>query len=295
MKTLITKIANNQITLSDALLQSKIIAHKINNTIFKEWLKKETEGYNPNDNMLPPYRKIANRMELSLDLGGKKQPIPFNLSPEFEDSVNFHQIIESISIVEEEVKKGSGKSGKIVYSIEMVHNVFNSLPKETQARINFYQMRGAILKLEREINILSYKNVIDQTKNKLLDILLELDREFPNIKNEYTMNKENNDKTNNIITNYIYGNNAPINLSTGDNSNQTIVVNENIDYSKIKNLGVDENDIDELKKIISETKNDKSLLSKRVMVWLSSVTSSLSARALYDSIPKLSEYLSSIF
>lgn len=292
MKTLITKIANNQITLSDALLQSKIIAHKINNTIFKEWLKKETEGYNRNDDMLPSYRKIANRMELSLELGGEKQPIPFNLSPEFEDSVNFHQIIESISIVEEEVKKGSGK---IVYSIEMVHHVFNSLPKETQARINLYQMTGATLKLEREINILSYKNVIDQTKNKLLDILLELDREFPNIKNEYTMNKENNDKTNNIITNYIYGNNAPINLSTGDNSNQTIVVNENIDYSKIKNLGVDENYIDELKKIISETKNDKSSLSKRVMGWLSSVTSSLSARALYDNIPKLLEYLSSIF
>lgn len=292
MKTLITKIANNQITLSDALLQSKIIAHKINNTIFKEWLKKETEGYNPNDDMLPSYRKIANRMELSLELGGEKQPIPFNLSPEFEDSVNFHQIIESISIVEEEVKKGSGK---IVYSIEMVHHVFNSLPKETQARINLYQMRGAILKLEREINILSYKNVIDQTKNKLLDILLELDREFPNIKNEYTMNKENNDKTNNIIINNVYGNNAPINLSTGDNSNQTIVVNENIDYSKIKNLGVDENDIDELKKIISETKNDKSSLFKRVMGWLSSVTSSLSARALYDNIPKLLEYLSSIF
>lgn len=292
MKTLITKIANNQITLSDALLQSKIIAHKINNTIFKEWLKKETEGYKSNDDMLPSYRKIANRMELSLELGGEKQPIPFNLSPEFEDSVNFYQIIESISIVEEEVKKGSRK---ILYPIEMVQHVFSSLSKKTQAMINLYQMRGAILKLERQINILSYKNVIDQTKNKLLDILLELDSEFPNIKNEYTMNKENNDKTNNIITNNIYGNNAPINLSTGDNSNQTIVVNENIDYSKIKKLGVDENDIDELKKIISETKNDKSSLSKRVMGWLSSVTSSLSARALYDSIPKLLEYLSSIY
>ncbi|WP_454947029.1 AbiTii domain-containing protein [Capnocytophaga leadbetteri] len=292
MKTLITKIANNQITLSDALLQSKIITHKINNTIFKKWLKKETEGYKSNDDMLPSYRKIANRMELSLELGGEKQPIPFNLSPEFEDSVNFYQIIESISIVEEEVKKGSRK---ILYPIEMVQHVFSSLSKKTQAMINLYQMRGAILKLEGEINILSYKNVIDQTKNKLLDILLELDYEFPNIKNEYTMNKENNDKTNNIITNNIYGNNAPINLSTGDNSNQTIVVNENIDYSKIKNLGVDENYIDELKKIISETKNDKSSLFKRVMGWLSSVTSSLSARALYDNIPKLLEHLSSIF
>ena len=292
MKTLITKIANNQITLSDALLQSKIITHKINNTIFKKWLKKETEGYKSNDDMLPSYRKIANRMELSLELGGEKQPIPFNLSPEFEDSVNFYQIIESISIVEEEVKKGSRK---ILYPIEMVQHVFSSLSKKTQDMINLYQMRGAILKLEGEINILSYKNVIDQTKNKLLDILLELDYEFPNIKNEYTMNKENNDKTNNIITNNIYGNNAPINLSTGDNSNQTIVVNENIDYSKIKNLGVDENYIDELKKIISETKNDKSSLFKRVMGWLSSVTSSLSARALYDNIPKLLEHLSSIF
>ena len=66
MKTLITKIANNQITLSDALLQSKIIAHKINNTIFKEWLKKETEGYNPNDDMLPSYRKIANNANQGL-------------------------------------------------------------------------------------------------------------------------------------------------------------------------------------------------------------------------------------
>lgn len=49
IKKLISDIANNSVTLSQALTTAKIVAYKIDNITFQEWLKKEVEGYEYGD------------------------------------------------------------------------------------------------------------------------------------------------------------------------------------------------------------------------------------------------------
>ena len=78
IKQLITDLANDNITLSQAFLRSKLIAYKINNDTFKNWIKKESEGYDYNDPLLPPYRKVYSEMQLIAQFaGGAESIIPF--------------------------------------------------------------------------------------------------------------------------------------------------------------------------------------------------------------------------
>jgi AbiTii-like protein len=58
IKDLIYDIAYDKINLSQALSRSKLLAYKIDNDNFKEWLRKELEGYDYTDKLMPAYRRI---------------------------------------------------------------------------------------------------------------------------------------------------------------------------------------------------------------------------------------------
>jgi len=49
IKELITDLAFDKITLSQALTRAKLIARQIKNDSFKNWLNKELNGYEYND------------------------------------------------------------------------------------------------------------------------------------------------------------------------------------------------------------------------------------------------------
>ncbi len=299
IKELITDLAGDKITLSQALTRSKIIAFKINNDTLKNWIKKESEGYVFDDELLPEYRKVHSEMNLIAQFtGGEEKIIPFK-TPEGTpknvlDTIYFHQILESISIVELQLgESGRPENGRITLPNEMMEMIKSTLPKPLIMQITM--VGGVIDKLQRKINTVHYHNIIIQTKNKLLDILLELEAEFPNLENDYIMSDENNSKANNIITNNIYGGNTPINIATGNNNTQTNSISiENINFDRLKELNVEEKEIEELKSILSESQDDKSKFPSKVMGWLSSVTSSLMARGLYDNIPQITEFAQSL-
>jgi hypothetical protein len=299
IKELITDLAGDKITLSQALTRSKIIAFKINNDTLKNWIKKESEGYVFDDELLPEYRKVYSEMNLIAQFtGGEERIIPFKI-PEGTpknvlDTIYFHQILESISIVELQLaESGRPENGRITLPNEMMEMIKSTLPKPLIMQITM--VGGVIDKLQRKINTVHYHNIINQTKNKLLDILLELEAEFPNLENDYIMSDENNNKANNIITNNIYGGNSPINIATGNNNTQTNSISiENINFDRLKELNVEEKEIEELKSIVSESKDDKSKFPSKVMGWLSSVTSSLVARGFYDNIPQITEFAQSL-
>lgn len=295
IKELITELAADKIPLSQALTRSKIIAFKINNDTFKNWIKKESEGYEFDDELLPEYRKVFSEMNLIAQFtGGEERIIPFKIPEgtpqEVIDTIYFHQIRESISIVELQLSSdGTPQNGRITLPNEMMEMIKSTLPKAMIMQITM--VGGVIDKLQRNINTIQYHNILNQTKNKLLDILLELETEFPNLENDYIMNDENNQKANNIITNNIYGSNSPVNIATGDNNVQTNTIKiEHIDIEKLKELGVEDKDIQELTTIVTEANGDKTKIGSKIIGWISSVTSSLVARGLYDNIPKISEF-----
>lgn len=296
IKQLITDIAFDKIKLSQALTRTKLVENKIKNETLKKWLNKELEGYEFGDKYLPGYRKAWSVIHLTAEFPyGRVHKFPVLLNEKFGediiDMVNFHRIIEPISIVEEQIENLADKpKGYITLppqEVEILADLFND---------QVAQHRGVIRSGNREVGKVQYQNVIEQTKQKLLDTLMELENEFPNLINDYKMSEENNEKVQNIITTNIYGSNNPMNIVAGKTIKQignTFTFNSET-IEKLKALGVDENQIGDLTTIVTENSKDKSTMTSKVLKWLGSVSASIAAKGLYDNLPALTEFVHQI-
>lgn len=294
IKQLIKDLAYDSITLSQGLTRAKLIENQVKNETFKNWLKKELEGYDFEDIYLPPYRKVWSNIKLTAEFPfGQTQSFPVTLPDTFDekiiDTVNHHRILEPISIVEQQINNVDGVKGYINLPAQMIEMLSELYVDQVS------KYRGVIRSGSREIGKVQYQNVLEQTKQKLLDTLLQLDGEFPNLSDTYTMNEENNKKVENIITNNIYGNNNPLNIAAGENVQQTNTTNINQqDIAKLGGLGVNEQEISELQQIIADSKSDKKTFGNKVMSWLGKVSVSIAGRGLYDNIPQLTEFVQNL-
>ena len=288
IKQLIKDLAFDSISLSQGLTRTKLIENKIKNNVLKNWLKKELEGYEFEDDFLPPYRKIWSTINLTAEFPfGRTQKFPVTLPDDYsekvKDTINNHRIVEPISIVEQQIENVEGVKGYIHLPAQMVE-MLAELYKEQIA-----QYRGVIRSASRQVGKVQYQNVLEQTKQKLLDTLMELNDQFPNLLDDYTMSKENSEKVQNIITTNIYGNNNPTNIASGVNVEQNNTVSISIeDEKKLSDLGVEIEDITELKEIISTT--EKTSLGSKITGWLGKVSASVAAKGLYENIPAITEF-----
>lgn len=290
IKQLITDIAYDNITLSQALTRAKLIESKIRNDNFKNWLKNELEGYDYDSSALPDYRRISSPMFLIAEFPfGRTQEIEVSIPDDFSDetmeTVYFHRILEAISSVEEQIQMLKEPKGYInlpITQVEALSILYNPQVKS---------YGGVIRSGHRVVGRINYINVIDLTKQKLLDTLMELNEEFPNLENDFENTKSNNDKVQNIVNNNIYGNNNPMNIATGVN----VALTSNLEFKlsdeqiqKLSDLNVDSQDIEKLSEILKE--KNSSGFGKKILSWLSSVSASVAARGFYDKIPEITEF-----
>lgn len=293
IKQLIKDIAYDNVRLSQGLTRARLIENQIKNDIFRLWIVKELEGYDFGDPLLPPYRKVWSSITLVADLKfGRTYEFEVNLPDSFGektlDLMNFHRIIEPIAIVESQIE-----------NLNDLAKGFIHLPvQQTQMLAELYQDQllqygGVVRTARREVGKVQYQNVLEQTKQKLLDTLMQLDQEFPALTDNYNMTEENKDKVQNIITNNIYGNNNPTNIGVGNDIHQSISLNalSEADRKVLETYGVEVDEIDHLNAIISETKNDKPDFVKRSMKWLGTVSAGIASRGLYEKIPLLTEFI----
>lgn len=292
IKELIDDIAFDKIKLSQALTRAKLVANKVKNDNFKNWLRKELEGYNFNDTHLPKYRKIWSPIFLTAEFPfGQLHKFPVVMPDDTEeiilDTINFHRATEPISIVEEQINNLDKPTGYIKLppqQVEMLAGLYRS-QVEGQG--------GVVRKGSREVGKAQYQSIIELTKQSLLDTLMELESEFPNLINDYRMTKENDDKVQNIITNNIYGNNNPMNIAAGNNveqSGNTISISAE-SVEQLRSYGVEEKEIEEIITIVAENQNDRESLKSKAMKWLGTVSASIAGRGLYENIPAITEFV----
>lgn len=126
---------------------------------------------------------------------------------------------------------------------------------------------------------------------------MDLDKKFPNLENDFENSKNNNEAISNIINNTFYGGQNQTNNGVGSgftiNSENRISLNET-QKKELLDLGVKEEEIQELNNIISENNKDKPEFGKKLMVWCASVASSLAGRGIYDAIPKINEFVTQL-
>ena len=135
-------------------------------------------------------------------------------------------------------------------------------------------------------------HIIEVTKNKLIDTLLELDSAFPNMENDFKLTEESKDIAKTIINNNIYGEHANSNIGLGDHINQSIstVVNKKVEktVSELKKLGVPDDDLNELKTIV-EKESNKPGIGKKLMNWAAKVSTKAIEKGIELQVPQLLE------
>lgn len=282
---LIKNLINDAIPLSQALTKAKVIAYKVKSEELKSWLQKEINGYGPDD--LPPYRKL--HCDIFAEVYNKfrgLETVPCDMSEvinleELEYSWDEMRIMQDIKTIEFGLSTSNGEMfgyeyfpDKLVRQLQVINNT-------------------PVTKIKRRIQFSQLKYILEITKQKLLDTLLELNDAFPNLEDEYIMNKENNDKVTNIVTTYVTGNNNPLSIATGHHAEakSTVLSLGEQDENRLKNLGVKDDELMELKDIIEDKGTDTVTKKSRILKWLGTVSASVAGRGLYENIPRLTEYV----
>lgn len=282
IKQLIGDLTFDKISLSQALTRAKIIAYKINNTQFKEWISFELNGY-PEKSELPTYRIVSCDVFVKIaDPFRGEYDVPFENTTQDEDTVkNFYSefLMQSISLLEESYSKEDiHKFGYFYFSESDVQKLRESSPQG-------HLIRTA----KRKIQVSEIKHIIDTTKQRLLDTLLELNEAFPNLENEYKDNIQNETKAQTIINQTIYGNNTNSNIGIGENITQSIENNAKLDnlIQELKKLGIDESDTNEVREIIINEKKEN--WGKKLMSWVGKMTTKAVEKGIELQVPILIE------
>lgn len=285
IRELIEDLTFDRITLSQALTRAKIIAYKVNNFDFKNWIQAEINGYK--DFELPDYRIINCSVfaETFDAFQGVTKTIPMdvsNLEKDLELKYSFYKmrITQSIGTLENGLQKDGNKN----YGYEYVNQNL------AQALASMTEDGNSITAIKRRIQLSELSYIVEQTRQKLLDTLLELNDIFPDLENSFS-NKvlENNDKVQTIINQNIYGNNANSNIGIGDNNSQILNSQNNIQelWKELERLGVEKEDVQDLERTIKT--EPKKTINKKILTWIGKIATKAVEKGVELHIPLLIE------
>lgn len=282
IKDLIKDLTYDNITLSQGLTRAKIIAYKINNDDFKNWINTELNGYGKDDK-LPEYRVIPCDIFADLEGNGARKMVPLYLTTSDKDLDGLIYKMyanQSIATIEEELKDTTEKYCYEDFSMQMVN------------RLREMSNNNFIVSVKRRIQLSQASHILNLTKQKLIDTLLELDTAFPNLQDDYQNTAENIEKASTIINNHIYGDNANSNIGVGENFTQSIKSNYSKKVEKVlsdlQDIGVPKEDVEEVREIV-EKETDKVNLGKNLMIWAGKLTSKAIEKGIEIQVPILME------
>ncbi len=292
IKQLIIDIAYDKISVSQALTRAKLIANQLKNETFKNWLSKELNGYDYNDEYLPKYRKLMAEIQLTAEFPFERTHtfaalLADDAAEGMKEMIYFHQVQDPISVLEQTMADMQNSVASIVLPAGLTQMVAQLYEEQLESQ------GGVVRSGKRRIAKSQLQNIVELTKQKLIDTLQELDNQFPDLEDNYKITPDNNEKVSNIITNNIYGNNNPMNVAVGQNITQTdISFNLTISQKEeLKSYGVEDEQIEELETITNENPKNSPNRKTRIMGWLGKVTASLAARGIYENIPELTEFI----
>lgn len=276
IKELINDLAYDKITINQGLTRAKLIANKIKDSDFIKWITNELNGYSNSD--VPEYRKIPCGLSASISDFQGLRTVPIDateLDKKMNGSIYEAEVQQSIDTLEESIANIEGES---LY-IKLPQKIVSLLSTLTHTQL---------IDAGKEVQKSQLKYIINQTKQRLLDTLMNLDEIFPNFENSYVDSKENQEKVQHIINNHIYGTNINTNIGIGEKVDQSIH-SENISekLQELKELGVDDKSLSDLEEIV-KNKDSKSTLSK-ITSWIGNMTTKAFEKGIEYQIPIILE------
>lgn len=290
IKNLIAQLTAGKISLSSALKQAKVIVSYTSDKELGAFVNFELNGYK-NEKDLPKYRIVpANPRGTYLNLyTGQRQHLPFS----FQDtkSAIFH----------------ASHNRKFPASIPQIEELIAEKKRATKGEL-MEQYPPELLELQRQITENSEPwflesacwilqpsaivNIHSVTQDRLIDILLRILRENPNLDQELDYMSEQKDKANKTYQTTIHGDVIGSNLGVGDKLTQkdvTINNNPEVDalLSKIIQMGFSRENANELASLIDEEKKTGKLATDKILGWLARMTTLAVEKGIEYQIPQL--------
>ena len=170
---IIKELANSEIDLKTALKRAKIILSDLEDDEITQWVTYEIAGY-PDNDLLPAYRIIQGSLKGNYFLGAPTPRVQCSNSPlstgdmpkEIRDALLNVYLLEGV----EALKMLSDRQG----------DIGKSIPQEYCGLIQKYSKNPLITIITANVIIDPHMvvNVLSVIENKLLDILMVLEKEF---------------------------------------------------------------------------------------------------------------------
>lgn len=209
---IIIDLVRDKMTVIQAMNILKLLLQDCKNKKILNWLNKEIDGYSKDDE-IPKYRKVSCNVVGNVREGClvvSKMNIP--VKDEFKEYVMNYEVrcglnaIYQYALAEEKEKN---------------HNLMLDMPLDYINGVALIE--GEVTHARRELSIYAFTNILNDLKPILLNIFIELEKNYGNLDNYYIdMNdKEKTQQVNNYIINILEDNS----IKLGDDN---IIRNTNI-------------------------------------------------------------------
>lgn len=266
--------SDNRIT--DLLRKCKVLAARLGNREFDEWIGKELQGYENTDE-LPSYR-IIKRVEIKGHFSGafgsglrNASILPSAFGSRLEEYVSSEKLVQGISTYEQLLEDSSEGTFTVAISTELVAHFAEKMYQDMVCMQAWKVIpRGSIIGL------------IDSVRNSILSFALEIEKFNPDA-GEAPVNSEPIPQSNvsQIFNTFIQGDVGTYSHSSGENSSVTIN-NVEGDLNQLKSglgeLGISDDEFEELKQALQDDESlSKKEIGNKTSSWMAKVISKASS------------------
>jgi len=258
--------------LSDALIKTKVLLHKIGHKELVPWVNNELNGY-PDTDSVPEYRVLpaevlVNAANIAWQLNSHHIPLG-HLSEKHRESIETARMDQSLAALETFAEKDE-------------NHLQAHIPMESYGILGKGLDKSFhISSAWSQISHTSVMQILIQVRSRLLDFVLDLSDQFPSELNEEEV-KERIDSLDagNLFNSAIFGDNATILVGNSNTQTVTSVVVKG-DFESLSKIleenGVSESDINALSTAIEEDStvinSDSKEYGPAVKIWLQNMLS----------------------
>jgi hypothetical protein len=258
--------------LTNALVKTKILLHKLGKKDLTEWVNNEINGYSETADV-PPYRTVsaqvlANFANIAYQYS--RHPIPLShLDKEKRESLETTKLRQSLSVLEQFAADGGGSIQSPI-PLEANHLLGKGLDPS-------YHIQRAWC----EISTSAITQILTEVRSRLLDFVLELSGKFDDgLTDKEVLDISADIDTSSMFNNAIFGNNTTILVGNHNKQSVEIQVVKNDfetlgDFLKARN--VTETDIQDLHSALDKDNDSPDVAKKEfgpaVKGWLKSMLS----------------------
>lgn len=170
---IIKDIAQDNITVENALQRLLVISYTLNNPKLQQWIENELNGYT-SDSIVPDYRKKVTYMIRYTGFNAnnlvKRQPLSESyFSNELQEVLKTRVIKEGINIIEDTIKSENEVAFNLIDCAGIISNNSGGMIR--------------CIRLEQVISKTTFLRILSSVKTKLIQLLLDLEREFGSLDN----------------------------------------------------------------------------------------------------------------